>query len=280
MSNTKAIVTLAIGKQYLESWRRICLNNWQQYADAYDYDIICIDKLLDVSTRAQNRSPAWQKCLILSQDFSEKYERIVWLDSDILINHLRSPCIVSDVPLERVGAVDAASTPTRDLVRLALERLYDYWDDPEMYREYEPQEYYTRYGLYPAFDRMVRTGVLVLSPAYHREFLENSYYANKENRKDDMRYISHELLKADCVHWIDGRFDPVWLILKALHYPFLLKKEPHSLRVSERIKRKMFDLKNTNNQQLLKQCLNAAFENNYFMHFAGCMEEMCLVERA
>lgn len=276
MVNTKAIVTLAIGNEYLQMWKNICQSNWQKYADQHGYDVICIDQWLDSSDYAKRRSAAWQKCLILSQQFSKKYERIVWIDSDILINQ-NSPCVTWNVPLEKVGAVDAASTPSLDLVRLALERLYDFWDDPNMYRELETREYYTRYELYPAFDQMVRTGVLVMSPAHHRGLLEKAYY-NDEERKDDMRYISHELLKADCVHWIDGRFDPVWLILKALHYPFLLEKPAQTNKIYEKLKWKLLGSENMNREQLLKICLNTAFLNNYFMHFAGCVDEMSLVE--
>ncbi len=276
MANKKAIITLAIGEQYLQMWENLCQANWQKYAAQHGFDVICIDRWLDTSKRAKTRSPAWQKCLILSQEFSKKYERIIWVDSDVLINPT-SPCITLNVPPEKVGAVDAAATPSPDLVRLALERLYDFWDDPNMYRELETREYYTRYGLFPAFDQMVRTGVLVMSPAHHRELLEKAYY-NEEERKDDMRYISHELLKADCVHWIDGRFDPVWLILKALHYPFLLEKQVKSDKITEKLKQKLMRSENANQKNLIKICLNAAFRNNYFMHFAGCVDEMSLVE--
>lgn len=277
MANTKAIVTLCIGEPYLQTWKNLCRNNWQQYADKHGYDIVCITETLDTSARAEGRSPAWQKCLVLSQDFSDQYERIVWLDSDILINHKSAPCIAAGVPPEKVGAVDASSTPSTDLVRLALERLYDFWDDPQMYREYETQEYYTRYNLFPAFDRMVRTGVMVLSPRHHRELLEAAY-DNQETRTDDMRYISHRLLKADCVCWIDGRFDPVWLMLKALHYPFLLEKQARSDKLTEKLKRKLFGAGDDARTELLKACVNTAFQNNYFLHFPGLLDEMPLVE--
>lgn len=280
MANIKAIVTLCIGEPYLQTWTTLCRRNWQRYADKHGYDIVCVTRPLDVSARAAARSPAWQKCLVLSQDFSNKYERIVWLDSDILINHHTAPCAADGVPVEKVGAVDASSTPSADLVRLALERLYDFWADPEMYREYETREYYTRYNLFPAFDQMVRTGVLVLSPRHHRKLLEAAY-DNQETRTDDMRFISHELLKADCVQWIDGRFDPVWLLLKALHYPFLLEKPTKQPRLIAAIKRKLFGSPDKDNRrELLKACVNTAFQNNYFLHFPGLLNEMSLVESA
>jgi hypothetical protein len=83
----KAIVTLAIGERYLKMFERYCWKNWQVYADKYNYDLIVITDPLDNSERAKLRSPAWQKLLILSQDWSDKYEQIVWIDTDIIINN-------------------------------------------------------------------------------------------------------------------------------------------------------------------------------------------------
>ena len=65
---TKAIVTLAIGDRYLQHWRSTCEANWNAYGAQHGFDVICLDQPLDDSARARNRSPAWQKCLILGQD--------------------------------------------------------------------------------------------------------------------------------------------------------------------------------------------------------------------
>src|ERR1035437_3334002 len=73
MNRTKAIVTLAIGDRYLRHWKHTCEANWRAYAARHDFDVICIDKPLDDSERARKRSPAWQKCLVLSQEFSQRY---------------------------------------------------------------------------------------------------------------------------------------------------------------------------------------------------------------
>lgn len=82
MKHSKAIVTLAIGNNFLERWKSLCQLNWQQYADKHGYALVCIDTPLDNSERAQQRSPSWQKCLILSQEFAQQYERVVWIDSE------------------------------------------------------------------------------------------------------------------------------------------------------------------------------------------------------
>ena len=229
MSHSKAIVTIAIGAQYYGIWKRACEANWQDYASKHGYDVICIDAPLDASERAQKRSPAWQKCLILGQAFSAGYERIVWIDSDILINSASAPCIAADVPLEKVGAVEAMSQPTRALSMQALDRLYDLWGTTSI-RNVEPKEYYTNWGLPAGFNEVVQTGVMVLSPRHHRELLENTYFAYEEKGGREwhmeMRPLSYELMKAGVVHWVDPRFNLNWSEQQSLYYPFLFEPRP------------------------------------------------------
>ena len=104
--NRRALVTLVLGQEYAAIWRQICQPNWQRYADKFHLDLICLDQPLDTSQRAQQRSPAWQKCLILSQPCVQCYEQVVWMDADILINHRRALNVFDDVPVEKVGAAE------------------------------------------------------------------------------------------------------------------------------------------------------------------------------
>src|SRR5437016_12929944 len=86
-----ALVTLAIGEHYLSNWQKYCAADWQAYAAKHGYDLIVITEPLDRSPRAMARSPAWQKCLVLSQEFARQYHQIVLLDSDIAINAATAP---------------------------------------------------------------------------------------------------------------------------------------------------------------------------------------------
>src|SRR5262249_25014656 len=92
-----AIVTLAIGEAQRRLWREECRANWARYAQRCGFDLIAIEQPLDSSERARNRSPAWQKLLIAGQRFASDYERLVWLDADILI-HPEAPSVVDGVP--------------------------------------------------------------------------------------------------------------------------------------------------------------------------------------
>ena len=285
MRHAKAIVTLAIGAEYKTRWEQLCLANWKLYADRHGYDLHCFDEPLDTSERARQRSPAWQKCLTLGRDEVRGYERLVWIDSDILINPA-APCVVEGVPVEAVGAVEAWAAPTEELAQTALERMYDFWGDACEVKDYTAEDYYATYGLSPTFDRVVQTGVLVLSPQHHRELLERVYHEYEETGTGnyEMRPLSWELLRAGRVRWLDRRFNTIWLAHKATYYPFLLHNSTSSGGGAlERLRRRLPKRKATGasaRRQLDALCATTAFLNSYFLHFAGAANEMELADQS
>lgn len=281
MSNVKAIATLAVGGEYEQRWRSVCEANWKQYADRHGYDLYCFTSPLDDSERARQRSPAWQKCLILSQDFARRYERVVWVDSDILINPSTAPCIAAGVPPDKVGGVDAWSWPTADVAQLVLSRMYEYWGEDCTVVDWSARDYYRSYGLPPVFDQVVQTGVLVMSPQHHRPILENVYHAYEETGQGnfEMRPLSYELLKAGAMHWIDQRFNAIWFAHKALYYPFLLNAAPPERGIFSRLRRVIYPSGEKGaGGAMAAQCATAAFMNNFFLHFAGANSDMTLVD--
>lgn len=273
MKNKKAIVTLAIGDKYLQSWKEDCESNWQEYSTKHGYDLICLDNPLDTSERAMKRSPSWQKCLILSQDFAEQYERIVWVDSDVIINTQTAPSIVDDVPLEKVGAVEmyCYSKPAGSIGQEELKRMYEFWNVAVI--NPTATDYYTKYGFADGFDSVVQAGVLVLSPASHRAILEKIYFEYEEKGgpewQYEMRPLSYELLKANAIHWIDPRFNWFWNDSLFTTYPFLINP-PRSRCFLASFTGKMGRLAGgLSVSQVRDVCLTAVFLNSYFLHFGG-----------
>lgn len=274
MKQKKAIVTLLIGQHYQQRWKTICAKNWQRYADKHDYDLICIDKPLDTSAMAHGRSPAWQKCLILGDERVKRYDKVVWIDSDILINP-NSPCIVSNVTEDKVGAVSAFTQfaeplPGKD--QMLIDRIIEFWNWP--YRN--AKEFYSGALLPDSFDQVVQTGVMVLSPHIHNSILEYTYHHYDETPLSnfEMDALSYELLKANCIHWLDDKFNKIWLACMAMHYPLLLppkKTEIKPIRVWKRLTRGHYQLPP---KKATTPALNIAFLNNYFLHFAGTAQYM------
>jgi hypothetical protein len=271
--NNRAIVTLAFGEKYLGAWKNDCEANWREYGSRHGYDIICLQEPLDTSQRAQKRSPSWQKCLVLSQDFADRYQQIAWVDSDILINTRSAPSIAESVPIDRIGAVEmfCYSSQAGSVAREGLARMFDFWNLAVI--NPGPRDYYTKYGLPEGFDRVVQAGVMVFSPAHHRPIMEKIYYQYEEKGGSEwhyeMRPLSYELLKAGIVHWMDPRFNLLWLDCIFLHYPFLLNDSPRrsfSARARNKLGRLCGGL---SRDQVRKSCLTATFLNSYFLHFGG-----------
>jgi hypothetical protein len=237
----KAIVTLTVGAGWAERWRRLCEENWRAYADRHGYDLIQIDQPLDSSDRAGDRSPAWQKLLVLEQPFASRYERIVWADADLLFG-TDAPPVADGVPPEKVGAVDELWAPT--------EALRDHIHGVPVER------YYGAAGLDRGFDHIVQTGLLVLSTEHHRSLLREIYDGYEDpgpNLDYEMRPLSYELLDRDLVHWIDPRFNRIWDLYRAERFPFLIDhpRHPHAPEAARR-----------------------GLDELYGLHFAGASEEM------
>jgi hypothetical protein len=241
MSASCAIVTLTIGDEHRNRWLRRCDENWRRYAERHGYDLIRFDEPLDDSPRAWERSPSWQKLLILDQPELAGYEQVVWLDSDILFGE-EAECIADRVPLDRVGAVNEVDVPSPDL----LNHLHP-----------EPvSAYHEAAGLPGDVDGIVQGGLLVVSPAHHREILRRVYDRYEDpgpNLNFEMRPLSYELQRAGLVKWLDRRFNLVWPLYRADRYPFLATHPRHP-RAYEAIQNALAEV----------HCL----------HFAGCAEEM------
>lgn len=285
MAERTALVTLAIGEKYEKPWREICRANWQAYADRHGYEVVLITEPLDDSALARSRSAAWQKCLILSQDWSADYDRIVWVDSDNLINYHAAPPVVEGVPPDKVGAANSVMMPTRSLGSVSLQRRYEHWGEANLpYRNYTARAWYEVVGLPGDYDDIVCTGVMVFSPRHHRDVLEQIYqtpdYAGPTHAREEMRPLSYEFLKRDLAHWIDSRFNIVVPAELALNYPFLWNAPAYRMDPASRVLRKLGRLlgQEPEADRLKRLCLNTMYLNSYFMHFATCIPDMALVD--
>ena len=257
----KAIVTLAVGQAYSERFEQFCRKNWAEYAARHGYDIVVFKDPLDRSERAAKRSPAWQKCLVLSQPEMADYERVVWVDSDIAIN-AAAPSIVEGVPLERIGATDEHAFPSPQARQAILEALiasspdsgalskafWQSWRDAGVW--------HAAFGLPGGQKHIVQTGVLVMSPKHHRALLEHVYNSYEDGGSQSLNYemrpLSHEIQARGLQHWIDPRFNALvwWVFLGS--------------NVGE-----------TENE--LRQFLLQLYARSHFLHFAGCANLMPLM---
>lgn len=256
MASDKAIATILIGEAFQNLWKRRMAPTWEAYAARHGYDIVVVDDYIDKGPRGKERSPHWQKCLILEDERVRRYRDVAWLDADILINHHTAPCIVAATEPGRVGLVSSrekefVSPVSRDnLVSRCVDLL------PPPMRDGLPKscrERYLRAGLPDGVDDYANTGVLVLRPAEHAEILRRVYDTREENpfTAKEEACLSHALFESGLAQALDPRFNTAWSSMMVEHYPFLLLEEARSDPI------------------LVAMAVNAAWSNVWFMHFTA-----------
>jgi len=249
----KAIVTAIIGDKHRNLWERNARDSWQRYATRHGYEIILVQSLLDGSPLGASRQIPWQKLLIFSEPQIRDFDRVVWIDADIIINDA-APSVIEAVPEEKIGAVpDQAllSSPTLATVFTQLNK--DQGPDAAA----RARKRYAVNTLSPAFDLLLNTGVMVLSPRHHRDFFEHVYnsYGEGPNSFVEQMPLSYEILSRDLYHPLDPRFNVLWFEYKFAWHQ-LLRAFP----------------------ALAPICIANALANSFFLHFALHTDEMNLYD--
>ena len=260
-----ALITLVAGEKFTNTFRGHFYPRWREYAERHGHDLIVVSRDLDFSPRGAARSPSWQKLLVHTTPEAGGYERLAWVDADVIIRP-DAPDIFDAVPRGKVGAVDDFATPTRADHDLVMDELYRRWDREGINytSNRTTSEYYANYGIDCAFGSVVQAGVMIYEPALHGPLFERVYRTYEEGAdcslNHEMRPLSYELLKADMVHWLDPKFNMQWSYYRELNYPFLDERGlfplPDFLRTRLR-------------DRVRARCVETAYRNNYFLHFAG-----------
>ena len=242
-----------IGGEWKSWWEKHVRESWERYAHAHGYDIVVIDDYIDDSERGQARTPHWQKCLVLEHADVKRYEDVVWLDADILVNFHAAPCIVAHNGSDRIGVVSHNDAyATRERIENSWNRMHRHGSGI-FFGECGPTpiERYRQAGLGDEADDMTNTGVLVLKPGRHGDLLRHVYDTYEENAasSNEEKFLSYEIFRRGLFNRLDPRFNRWWLDALTEDYPFLLLEENHR------------DVK------LVAYCVNAAWHNSYFLHF-------------
>jgi hypothetical protein len=256
------MITIVIGGSYLDRWKAYCECGWRRYADKHGFDLIVIDKPLDQTPRAAARSPAWQKCLVLGPGVAGRYDRVIWIDSDILIN-ASSPSVLDGVPPEMVGATDEHTFPSpeerRQIFTLLMQSARRV-NSPaaRTWQTYlDPADWHASWGLPRRGRSIVQTGVMALTPSSHRGLLEHVYYGYEDRGGEPMNYemrpLSFEIQESELLHALDNRFNALLIFLT--------------------IKRQM-QLGRALTPPECGALVKSAFDQSYFLHLAGLKDSM------
>ena len=191
-----------------------------------------------------------------------RYDDVVWIDSDILVNHRSAPCIVTaNGGSDKVGAVlyssqNRVSPRARENRENRLHAI-SVMQKTERYglgRYPEPHELYARAGLGEDVHDWINTGVMVLKPRLHAELFRHIYDHYDENAFSlfDNHPVSYELLRNDRVNPLDARFNADYLYEVIENYPFLTLSK--------------FGPETPENIRLRTLCALTIIGNNWFIH--------------
>jgi hypothetical protein len=232
------LITLAIGDKYLQMYNLLFRKSQENYAKKYGYDFMVLDKFISSETNFSNQHPhliSFQKILVCSQSFSSKYDIIIFIDADILINTNTPPLHNLKDWGNNIGIVDEYSQPTPEL-RIQLQKNNNW--------ETTATDYYKLAGLDINTNKLLNTGVLVMQPKKHSQFLVNIYnkYAKQAiNHFRGFNYeqscIGYELQINNNYILIDNKWNALWALYKNIGNKY--------------------------------KTLQEIYNNNYFIHFAG-----------
>jgi len=245
----KAIVTLVAGDSYQRLWNLYSRPSWERYAARHSYRLIVLDRALDESAQwGAERSLAWQKLLILGRPELQGVDRVLWLDSDIVINDA-APCAVDGVPEEKIGAVQDQCLLSHPSLATAFAVNNGWHNGPSALSHM----FYKSNGLQPPAGYHLNSGVLVASPKHHRELFEYVYRTHRETPHSYMEQagLSFEIISRGLHLPIDPRFNALWLEYKTACYSFLFQIP-----------------------SLFPLCIATALQNCFFLHFAGRIADM------
>jgi hypothetical protein len=194
----------------------------------------------------------WQKLLALGLPEVAGFERVVWVDSDIVMN-ASAPDVIEGVPEEKVGAVPDQALLAHPSMATVFNALNTEQGPDHSARA---RVRYRVNGL-TEHDVLLNTGVMVCSPARHAALFEQVYRSYGEGPDSFVEQVplSHEILSRDLHHPIDVRFNVLWIEYKFAVYQ-LLRAFP----------------------SLAPLCAANALLNSYFLHFAMNGEEIALID--
>jgi len=230
------LVTIAIGDRYLERYYNLFYESQKNYALKNNYDFKVITDYLDPDPEDRCISNiTMNKFLLCNQKWSSDYDFIIFVDADILIN-INAPSIHNYLDYEGlIGVVNEYSQPSNER-RLLIQK--------KMGWETSASDYYKLSGFNIQTDMVFNSGMQVLQPKIHADFLQNIYnkYIKQSKNKPErfhfeQRAMGYEFQKNNLYKVMDNRFNAIWALTK------------------------LDNIKNIT--------LNEYFKDNFFVHFAS-----------
>jgi len=270
-----ALVTIAIGDHHQREFETYALPSLRAYAQKHDYELIAITEPFAPIDPNSSKTIHWHKILLGQVPAIKAFDRVIWIDTDIVINSRLAPDITEDVPVEKIGIVELSDNPQIEAATETLNTLYnivlrEHFDDVHEFvkPDVKIKDQYKRADLTPTPDKFCNTGVFVFSPKHHNEFFAQTFLKYDKNFDDfENTPLSFEIFSNNLNHGIDPRFNTLWSDELSLKYPFLARRD-----ILEDFYYRVKNNKSINEglyAQWYTWCTNASFQSAYFLHFSG-----------
>jgi hypothetical protein len=205
------VVTVVIGGEYQERYKALFFENHKAYASKCGYDMTVVTDYLDKN----NQHPCFislQKSLVCSQEFSQKYKKIIYVDADVLFN------IKTGTPLhlltenEKIYIADEYTQPSPN-ARLEIQRLNNW--------ERTATDYYALAGLDLKTNSVLNTGLMIFNPAIHKKVLEDIYtetarrgFNHPRGFHFEQAMIGYGFQKNNCWEALPNEWNAIWMLQK------------------------------------------------------------------
>ncbi len=256
------IVTIAIGDQFYQEWADYILPSWLLYCEKYSLGLVVLEKELIERSHPKWKKATWQKLLIgrafVKNDID--VNNICFLDADILVNPF-SPNVFDYHDDDKISVVSQTKTSFeyfKVLKKIAFHRnrylSSDYPLDSALFMSKE--KYYKYHDLAPQQD-IFCAGFFIFNVNIFSDIMEKwflKYPSNVETLTNggDEPILNYEFQNYGKIKWLDCKFQAIWSYEMAEKYPFLYQ--------------------DMENKELVKKCVKASLQQNYFLHFAGKWE--------
>lgn len=262
------LVALAIGAEYLEYYNYLFRKSHEAYAKKHEYDFRVETDYLE--SRCPDKALcSLNKILVCSQPWSAEYDFIVFIDSDIYIN-ISAPPIHSCMDFgDKIGIINEYDQLVGFEQYISAVRETLNWGTAS--------EYYAKAGFTLDTKLMLNTGVLVMQPAKHGEFLRDVFdrhfrtcLTHPRGFHYEQAAIGYELQTRKMYTILPKKFNAIWYIQKIINEQ---KRIYERLKVNKDgisyiIHRRM----SGEGQETKEQCINRIgqyFRDNYFTHLAA-----------
>ena len=200
------LTTVCIGDKYIQQYNELFREFHEEYAEKSGYDFKIITDYIQ-----EPKTPSvisLNKLLVCNCDFDKEYDYIIFIDADILINKNAPPLHTYYDFGDKIGVVHQSQPDLN--ARILTQKARGY--------EVTAKEYYKLKSNHTIeTDHIINTGVLVLQPKKHKDFLQrifDTYCKSQINNKAGFHYeqsvIGYEFQKHTIHYFMDMKWNALW----------------------------------------------------------------------